>query len=69
MIQWLPSSADSTIRLWEDERTDAVGTPVSEMKAGPIMSHSVMPTNENDITSIDWSVRVWLVFFTTIILI
>ena len=54
------SSADSTIRLWEDKREDSVGTPVSEIKSGPIMSHSVLNEENNDITCMDWSVCIGL---------
>ena len=47
------SSGDSTIRLWEDSIEDN-GT--NEIKAGSVLSHSILPTEQNDITSLEWSV-------------
>lgn len=48
------SSGDSTIRLWEDSKEE---NGVNGIKAGSILSHSILPTEQNDITCIDWSVR------------
>ena len=47
------SSGDSTIRLWEDSKEES---DVNEIKAGSILSHSILPTEQNDITCVDWSV-------------
>ena len=53
MIGIHSSSGDSTIRLWEDSKEDG---GADEIKAGSILSHSVLPTEQNEITCLDWSV-------------